>query len=138
MAKVVSIHESSVYGDIIGAFLGGLGHEVLNLRPPLAPDLIEGFGPDVIVLSLYRKDGAMGDPIEEPEVDLGGLSSYHEFLEKTRPDTRAPVVIVGVGLTPSDLPFGLDDMEFAAFSPDLEELSQDLNAAIQKRKVLPR
>lgn len=131
MARVLCVVESPVYTRIVTDFVRGLGHQVLSASAPFDTEALNQFHPDAAVVTIDRRHGAMGDPIEDREVDLGGLRSLHAFLDTRRLIGNMGVVVLGVGLTPSDLPFELKDVEFAAFSPDLAELQEDLERELQ-------
>ena len=118
MARVVVLNDHPDLIDMLGSPLVRAGHRVLDEASPLDLEEILRFGPDVLVVGVSRKPGAVGHPIPLPPEELWG---YHAVVQLESEPVLAlvPMIVVGVGVFEPEFPLKLPYDLFLTFPDDM-------------------
>ncbi|MNT08208.1 hypothetical protein D3C72_1429430 [compost metagenome] len=95
------------------------------------------FGPDLLILGLFRQPHALDRPLGHLEQDVAGLD-VARALERFEPVRTTPVLILGHGIGEAALPAGLHYDLFLQFPTDLRVFLAKVQelAALGARRAL--
>lgn len=113
------------------------GHEVYGKAPPIDFEELIDFGPDVIVMGLFRRRSAFNRPIEDLQRDVLGLETLTE-LENYPAIAVVPIVILGNGIEEFEVPLHLNYDLFLFFPDDMHLFLPKLNELAAKEKTRRR
>lgn len=129
MAKVAAIKDFYEYALMIGCLCEHGGHTVLAQSPPVDFEAVARFGPDALVVGLFRKQAAFDRPIVDAAEDIFGLETARE-VEEYPAMRMTPLLLLGNGIVEREVPnwfhydlflYFPDDMHL--FLPKVEELA---------------
>ncbi len=138
MAKVACVKDYLEYARMIAALVREEGHEALAMAPPVDFDRLLDFGPQVLVIGLFRQRCAFNRPIQDLPKDVLGLVTLRE-LEAYPAIRTLPLIVLGNGIEEHEVPttmnydlylFFPDDMHL--FLPKLDEVA----AKVKSRRTI--
>ena len=99
--------------------LRSAGHEVLIATIPIDWEQVIDFGPQVVIIALYRKEHAQNGPIQNFETDVLGVKALLEAEEYPAVQVL-PILLVGQGVQEGDVPTSLHYDLFLSFPRDVK------------------
>lgn len=129
MAKVACLKDFYEYAVMIAALCECGGHTAFKSQHPVDFEAVIDFGPDLVVLGLFRKRSAYNRPLVNLEEDVLGLATARDI--ESYPAIRVkPILLLGNGIEAREVPdwfhydlflFFPDDLPL--FLPKVEELA---------------
>ncbi|HEY9855870.1 MAG TPA: hypothetical protein V6D05_09055 [Stenomitos sp.] len=134
MARVAIIDGFQTMGKMLASVLREGGHEVLTEVIPVDFERILHFGPQVIVVSLYRMNKAFDRPIESAERDVLGFIPLISLDQYPALNAYVPVTLLGTGLHERDIPENVDYDLFLSLPKDIEIFRAKVEELASKAK----
>lgn len=122
VSRIVVIDDFKEYAEMTATPLRQAGHEVLTMASeegPLEIERLIQFGPQAIVVGLYRNAQAFDRPIVDWTQDVLGYTPLSQ-LEKDPTINVLPIMLVGGGLREADIPTTLAYDLFLVFPRDIK------------------
>lgn len=141
MAKVAIINDVALNARMMAVPLEEAGHEVIVEAEPVDFERIMRFGPQVVVLALWRQAHAIGHPIRSFAADVLG-AGHVRAVEDYPALGLLPILIVGNSLKEEEVPcqglsydlFLTFPMDFNLYLPKVAELATKVKS---RRKISP-
>ncbi|MBO9539026.1 hypothetical protein J7643_00355 [bacterium] len=133
MSKIAILDDYEAYSQMIAAPLNQAGHETLIALVPIDFERVLDFGPDVIVVALYRKEEAFERPIRDPAADLIGYEALCE-MERYPAINLLPIVLLGHGVSSRDVPTHVRYDCFLSFPHDINNFPSEIETVAAKVK----
>lgn len=125
LAKISVIDDFHEYAEMIASPLREAGHEVMTQvaedEQGIDFERMVRFGPQVIVVSLYRNQIAFNRPIEDISQDVLGFVPLVE-LEQYPATNALPILFIGNALEEQDVPTKVRYDAFLVFPRDVKRL----------------
>lgn len=133
MSKIAILDDFVEYAQMAAAPLKQAGHETLIALAPIDFERVLDFGPDVVVLGLYRKAHAFDRPIESLESDVLGFAPLVE-MERYPAINVLPIVLLGHGVSEQDLETTVKYDAFLTFPRDVARYPATIEEVAGKNK----
>jgi hypothetical protein len=135
MSKVAVLNDFIEYAEMAALLMRAEGHEVMTTIVPIDWEKILAFKPDVLVLSIYRREAAINRPIVDPLKDVAG---YAALLETQNfPIIQViPTLIIAWGVNEYDIPIKVNYDRFLKLPEEVKELSKVVEELSVKQKSI--
>lgn len=128
MKKIACVDDFQTYVDVVANVLRRHGENVDTYWGPGCVVRALSAQPDAVVAVVARRHGALGDPrIDDEPID--GLGVLGALLPRCDA-ARVPLLVVGFGVTRSDLPTGSSNVVFFRAPAELERLATHVREAV--------
>lgn len=135
MARILCITDNPHHVEMFADMLKRRGHDpVQTMVPPLDLAAVDIFAPEIVMVSLARKVGALRGPIVNFQAEVDGAKGLGALLAHWH-EGRPLLILTGIAVEEADLPDGLEYDAFVHVPQQLDRLLSFIDQADVKSSL---